>query len=493
MSRLTRRQVLRRLGAAGAAAALGTVARPRGAVAQGPAELPRFLIVVAAAGGASIIDGPLAIRHGESPNWQAINAFPDAEVVSIPDSPFRAVDLQRGNAGAIPFPFRATQSGFVRKHKDDMLVVTHTGTSVNHSIAQKRSLTGNNAWNGRTLQEAVALRYGQGLALPNVNMAGQGYLEPGTDNSLPPWAFAEPVANPDLWSLSLHGSRGVRGAPDADLVAMARKVRDEKLDAESAFAEAFRLSPALKRWRAQREQTAPMLEGLDLVTRLNILPDQPPQLPLSDFGLTSGPDAEKVRAAFPRFLQDPMEAQAALAFLLLKNRVSVTVTLGPSFNVLLDGQRIVNPPLAYDFSHQAHRPAQAIMWDRLLGLTDRLIDLLKAEPLDEGAGVSFWDRSLLYVATEFGRSRRRQEGQDDFGSGHDLNNGSLLLSPMLKGNTVLGGVDPATGLTYGFDPQTGAPDPGRTMSEPHVFAGVLQALGIETPAGLPDMRAMRRA
>ena len=29
-------------------------------------------------------------------------------------------------------------------------------------------------------------------------------------------------------------------------------------------------------------------------------------------------------------------------------------------------------------------------------------------------------------------------------------------------------------------------------SEPHVFAGVLQAMGIETPAGLPDMRAMRR-
>ena len=40
----------------------------------------------------------------------------------------------------------------------------------------------------------------------------------------------------------------------------------------------------------------------------------------------------------------------ALAFLLLKNRVSVAVTIGPSFNVVLTNQ-LDNPPLAFDFSH----------------------------------------------------------------------------------------------------------------------------------------------
>jgi hypothetical protein len=31
------------------------------------------------------------------------------------------------------------------------------------------------------------------------------------------------------------------------------------------------------------------------------------------------------------------------------------------------------------------------------------------------------------------------------------------------------------------------------MTEPEIFSGIIQALGIETPgAGLPDMRVMRR-
>jgi hypothetical protein len=97
------------------------------------------------------------------------------------------------------------------------------------------------------------------------------------------------------------------------------------------------------------------------------------------------------------------------------------------------------------------------------------------------------------VATEFGRSRNRPEGAMTFGSGHDLNNGALIVSPLANGGKMLGGVDPDTLMTYGFDPLTGRPEPGRHMTEAEVFSGIVQALGIETPgAGLPDMRIMRR-
>ncbi|MCA9540673.1 MAG: hypothetical protein KC620_17360, partial [Myxococcales bacterium] len=99
----------------------------------------------------------------------------------------------------------------------------------------------------------------------------------------------------------------------------------------------------------------------------------------------------------------------------------------------------------------------------------------------------------LYIASDFGRTRNRSAGANEWSSGHHLNNGSLIVSPLANGNTVLGGVDPNTGLTYGFDPLTGQPARGRNMTEAEIFSGIAQALGIDTaPAGLPDMRAMRR-
>ena len=80
-----------------------------------------------------------------------------------------------------------------------------------------------------------------------------------------------------------------------------------------------------------------------------------------------------------------------------------------------------------------------------------------------------------------------------FGSGHDLNNGFLLMSPMVKGNTILGGVDPLTTLTYGFDAATGVAQPGKlTSNEPDIFSGVLTAMGADlSGSGLPDASAFR--
>jgi hypothetical protein len=455
---------------------------------------PKFLIVIGAAGGASIVDSFLAVRQSESANAAGLNTFPDAQVQGVADSPFRAVKYSNSRLGSINIPVNTDQLAFVKKHAHEMLVATSVGTSVNHGIAQKRSLTGNGAWRGRTLQEAVALQWGNGMPLPNVNMGTGGYAERGTDDSLPLSCFGEPVVNPSLWPLGLDGSRGIAGAPSKDVIALARSTRDA-LDSKSIFGRTFQDSDALKRWSEQRGVQQPKLEALDLITKLNVLPDLP-AIPLSKYGLASSPDGARLREVFPGFFTDPVQGQAALAFLLLKYRVSVSVTLGPDFNVAVGGPNgIANPPLAFDISHNDHRGGQAFMWARILSTVDSLITLLKAEPFDAQTGESMWDRTLIYVATEFGRTRPRPSGATEFGSGHDLNNGFLLLSPMVKGNTVLGGVDPNTTLTYGFDARTGAPQPGKlTSNEPDIFSGVLTAMGADLGgSGLPDATAFKRA
>ncbi len=481
---LTRRDVLK-----GIAAGTCLSAVPWSVRAQ-EEDPTRFLIVLTATGGASIIDAMLAIRESESMNSSVINVFPDQLVQTVDGTPFRAVDLNLPSIGPLPYTGASDQSNFVRRHAQDMMVVTHTGTSVNHLTAEKRSITGNDAWAGQTLQEVVARAYGAQAPIPNVNMGVGGFVEPGVNSSVPGWARGQLVGDARLFFAGLDGSRGIRNAPNKPLVELARRFRDEQLDERSVFARTFGDSQAIELWKANRSKTAE-LERADLITKLNILRDSP-GIPLDAFGLGTSPDVDRVLQAFPALDVDPFEAQAALAYLLIKNRVSVTVTLGPGLSPLVGVTQIVDsPPLAYDFSHTAHRATQAVMWHRLLDVTDRLIGLLKQEQF--GGGQSLWDRSLVYFATDFGRTKRRPPNSPEFGTGHDLNNGSLIISPMANGGSVLGGVDPHTGLTYGFDPQTGAPAPQRTMTEPEVFSGILQALNVDTsPANLPSMPAMLR-
>ncbi len=455
---------------------------------------PKFLITIAAAGGASIIDAMLAVRGSESSNAATLNTFADAQAQLVPNSPFRAVKYDSGSLGSIPIPVNADQLDFVTRHKDQMLVATSVGTSVNHVIAQKRALTGNAAWKGRTLQECVALQWGGGFPLPNVNMGIGGYAERGTDDSLPASVYGETVVNPSLWPLGLDGSRGVQGAPARDVIELARAARN-RIDERSVFGQTFGDAAALKRWNEQRAVSAPRLEALDLITNLNVLPNLPPQIPLTAYGLASSPDGARVRQVLPEYFTDPIQGQAAMAFLLLKYRVSVAVTLGPDFNVAVGGSTgIANPPLAFDISHNDHRAGQAFMWQRIMRTIDVLITLLKSEPFDAQTGETLWDRTLIYVATDFGRTRVRPSGVQTFGSGHDLNNGFLMISPMVKGNTVLGGVDPNTTLTYGFDARTGTPQPGKHDSnEPDIFSGVLTAMGADlSGSGLPDATAFKK-
>jgi hypothetical protein len=486
-----RRQLLKGFCAAAAAGAASPLLlrSPRAHADEPTDKPPRFLISICGLGGASIIDSFMALTHTQvGEQFHAVNCFPDDEVTRIGE--FTAVDLARPTVGSLPFSFDVRQSDFVNKYRDEMMVVTQTGTSVNHVIAQKRSLTGNGAWNGRTLQEAVANEYGQGMPLPNVNMASMGYLEHGDDPTLPSWAYNEPVAQPALWPLSLDGARGVQDLPDADVIAMARAVRNGKLDPESGFFKTFRLSERLELWKRQRELQAPELESRDLITRLNLLPDAPPAIPLAEYGLAESEDAPLIRSVFPNFLVDPLEAQAALAYLLIKNRVSCAVTIAPTFNIVLTGSTLANPPLAFDYSHAGHRGAQAVMWNRVLGLADRLITLLEAEEFDATTGESFWDRTMIHVPTDFGRTKKRKDAAEVFSTSHDLNNGNLFISPLVNGGRVLGGVN-LDGTTYGFDPQTGIADDQRTMTEAEIYAGTLQALDVST-TGLPNIPAMRK-
>ncbi len=494
---ISRRRALAGLGALSAGIA-GSSFMPD-ARAHRDDDGPRFLIVLTASGGASMLDAMMAIRESESSNASTLNCFPDAMVRSIEGSPFRAVDQSFEALGPINMPFATDQSSFVAEHHQDMMVATLTGTSVNHAIAQRRSVTGNEAWRGRSLQEAVALQYGADFVLPNVHLlTGTGFTSRGTDASLPAYAYGEAVADPALWPLALDGVLGTKHPVSRDALAAARALRNDTLDPRSKFTQAFGQSSRLDVWKRLRGVPQEQIEAAGLINQLILRPDSP-EYPLSEHGLQPSPDAQLVRDTFPNYETDPLDAQAALAFLLLKNRISVSVTLGPDFNAHIDGEfeqgqglpegALANPPIAFDFSHQGHRSTQAFMWQRVMRVADGLIRLLKAEEWADGQ--SMWDRSMIYLASDFGRSKTRPADQVDFGSGHDLNNAALVISPLVAGNQVLGGVDPDTGLTYGFNPNSGAEDPGRTMTEAEIFGGILHSLGVETDGEVPDVPAMR--
>ena len=500
---VTRRQFVQGLATAMGGTA-GSLLLTDSALAQQASD-PRFLIVIGASGGGSIVDGPLAVRASECATPDVLNTFPDSVVTGWEGSPFRAADFSGNSIGAIPAGFTVEPSALLGSLRDDLMVATWTRSSVNHAIGQRRSITGNEAWRGRTLQELVAWQYGMDAPIPNVHLlAGTGYSEVGTDASIPPYARGQLVANPAIWPLSLDGRKGSAHPIAPEVLAAIRKNRASAFEPATHFEQVFRHAPRLVEWHDLRGTPQERIEGYDLVQKLMFL-SHSDDFPLEDYGLGSSPAARQVQEVFSKLDIDPLEASAALAFLLLKYRVSVSVTLGPSFDFVFDDSipygegdsglprnSVRNPPLAFDVSHQGHRSGQAVMWSRLYGVVDGLRRLLQTE--DMGDGTSMWDHTLIYIASDFGREKHRPSGANDWGTGHHLNNGVAVFSPLVPGDTLRGGIDPDTLLTYGFDPQTGDPEPGRTMAEAEVFSGLLGALGIDTSgSGLPDVSAMRRS
>lgn len=485
----TRRSILQQLAAA---TVLGAGMLPaRRARAQVPADR-KYLFVIAAAGGGSIIDSFLPILQSDSQSGATLMTYPAALLQQPAGSNIRCVHSpvpvelagNRINGHLLPF---------LQRHGSDVAVVTQECTSVNHIIAQKRALTGAGIHNaGRTIIEAAAAVHGEGMLIPAVNMCESGYLEPGDDPSLPDRFRAVAVADALLFPFATDGSRGINGAPDKSLLARARNIRNA-VDDDTAFGITFRDAPLRQTYRQSRNVTMPTMEQADLITKLTMVPNVPGVIPLDDFGLASSPDGARVRAQFPDLISDPFEAQAALAFLLARHQVSCSIAISPSFNPLLDGG-LKNTPLAFDFSHTNHVLTQYAMWTRILKVADGLITLLKNQDVDDTdpSQGKMWDRSLIYIATDFGRDKVRPPNSLEHGTGHHLNNGNLIVSPLVRGNAVYGGVDVDTALTFGFNPTTGAPEPGRLMHEGEIYSAVAHALGIDFD-GRIDMPALVRA
>lgn len=484
----TRRQILTESVRWGAAASTAFALGPRRARAQGPE--PYFLLNVCGLGGYSIQDAFMAIRESEAGSRAPdVNVFPDAWVESI--GPFRAVSIPPEHVAG--FGRESFQPEFVRRHGGQMLVYTHRASSVNHPVAQQRVLNGDRAYLGRTIPEAVAAHYGRDFPLANVNMAASGFAEHGYDPSLPSWARAISVTDPWMFPLALSGHLGLSRPWAPDDVLRMRSARSRLVEAQSDYLRSNLDDPMWTRWREHRDRVQ-LLEASAAVQKLNLNPSTD-ERPFDDYGLPTSPDLPRLREAFPRLADDPFEAQAALAFLLLKHRFSVAVTISVAPQQLRLNGELVNAGSAFDAAHGIHRPNQALMWTRLLNVADRLIELLKSE-LYDGSGQTLWDRTVMFLPTEFGRGQYRQNYDELFGTAHDLEGAQVVVSPLANGGTVLGEVNRSTGRLIGFDPErlTHVADPARTgISEAETYAGILHMLGVPTPgSGLPDVRALRR-
>lgn len=484
----------------------------------------KLLFVISAGGGASITDSFMVRKQSEVPDASRFICYPDEFVVDDAASGLRALDLPqnfRDYLGGIGLGTNYSQSTFLNKFKGDLSVLTMEGTSVNHLVAQKRSMNGFGINKNRTLLEELANRHGQSLLLPSVNMTTGGYLEDGGDPKLPEAARQEIVADARFFSLSTDGVRGLIGAPGAppraattdatlsrtrDLMARARSVRDQ-LDDGSTFGRTFQCSPLRQKLLKRRRGVNLDMETASLITNLTLLAENdlpnilgPGFAPLSTFGLAPAPGTEDVRRAFDpvglpgfdpgtRIFVDTLLAQAVLAFLLARFGLSCASAFGPQLTADVNILN-VNPPLSFDFSHQSHVAAQSVMWSRVLDVTDKLVTLLKATDCGDGSGDTMWDRSTVYIATDFGRDKVRNAPNQalDGGAvstGHHLANGNVILSPTLRPG-VYGGVDPTTLETFGFDRTTGAPAPGTKMREGDIYSAVCRSMGISGASAFQD-------
>lgn len=454
MSSFSRRRFLGAAGAGVGLAAAGglglhsTVARAEGE--------PRFLIMLGCFGGASMIDMFMPIDHSE-----ALSVSGRGTVISH--------DTVVPSGSNIRCPNRTMPVDFLTKYADQCLVMGAQASSVNHFTAQRRAHNGRGVLQGRTMAEVVAQTYGSNMPLPNVSMGRGGFSEPGSDSSLDPRFRAEVVTNPVTFPLSTSGTKGILpvdgdlAAQDpemlAAMVARTRALRDGSFEQDTPFARTFAASRRRQAMLHRRATTAPWLEEEDLIERLFYVPDLGEVLPLSEYGLEPSEEANLIRSVLGDALpvdtsgtpDDRLHAQAALAYLLIRTGTSAAVTMTTPGT---DGF------LAFDQSHQNHSGGQSVHWDRALDVADRLISLLSAaEYLDPetgaGTGTSYWDRTMIVFSTEFGRDKWDTGGS--FGTGHHLNNGLLVVSPLVAGNQVLGEADPNNGFICGFDGDTGAP------------------------------------
>lgn len=486
--RINRRSFLKTAAAwAGAAGAAGAVRRA--GAQSAPTGDERFLIILCGLGGYSIQDAFMAVKESEAASPAELNCFPDEMVQDI--GPFRAVTMPPGTDGASGYP--SFQADFLRRHGQETAIWTQRASSVNHLNAQTRCLNGDAAWAGRTLMEAVAIERGRGFRLPNVNMAGSGFAVPGSDPSIP--AYARPIAitDPRLFALGTHAYEGLRPSWTQGEVDWSRRFRG-KVEAAQDFNRVHRNSRRLQSWLEGRDRAAGF-ESEGLISKLSVI-DESAKWPLSEYGIDPNPDLAAIEAALPKIALDPTEAQAALAFLLVKHRASSVVTIAPPVAGLVGPDReIINFNSVFDAAHNTHRPSQDFHWSRLLEVADGLIGLLKATPYGD-QGESFWDHTVLYMPSEFGRAQYRTGPSGNFGTAHDFPGAQVVVSPLVRGNRIFGGIDRSQARLIGFDPSGSHElDPTRPgISEKEGFSAMLELMGVSRAgSGLPSADFLSKA
>lgn len=472
--KINRRDALSALTAVGGLASLGSSLLGGQAFGQGTDR--KYIFTICGVGGANIADAFLAQATGPA-------AYNDLK--QIPGSPLTAAPVLKNTIKkVIGLGNGYAQETFLKKFAADTIVMTSEVSSVNHMVAAKRAMSGDNANSGRTLPEAVAMAFGKGLPLPNLMLAGGGYAQNGDDTSVGDRYRAQIVADPLMFAFATHGYKGISNlAGDAEIKA-GRELR-KQLELASRFHKQFEGARILDSYVKNREAVIDMLEKGDTVTKLMLL--DPATNDLAKYGLEVSKDINLVREKFTNLANDPYEARLALAFLACKNGLSNAATIAPSQSPLIADKGTPNAPIAFDWSHVDHRSAQNSMWSYLLKGIDGLIELLKATDVDgDPARGKMWDKSLIYIATEFGRDKVIEGG-----SGHALNNGVVMISPLFNGNKIYGGIDPMTALTYGFDTETGAPNKMKSMREKDMYGAICHALGIEY-SGRGNFKAMVR-
>jgi hypothetical protein len=467
----------------------------------------RFFVCITLAGGASMFDSFMAKTNEEVANTggdpSALNCFDtndletgisvrgplkDGEIV---ESRLRAVKMENitipelGNIN----PDTSQQQIFLDKNYENMAIFPNLATSVNHGIGQHRSITGNDAWNGRTLQECAAMHYGSTQPLANLMFADGGFSRGGIDASVPEYAKQVVVSDALYFAFGLSGYLGLTKAPMKTSIDLARRWRNTSVDVKSNFFKTFKNSPTLSRWLTQRNEIIDRFEGQELAKRLFFLDSKTP--------LKASPEAINVRSVFNDYAVDPLDAQAIAGYLSLTSNSSTAITLGPSFAAAVKPVEegvspltgFINTPIGFDLSHQNHRGTQAMQWNRALRVAGKLIELLKGTPF-ASSGKSYWEHTVMYFATDFGRDRIRPTDAQSWGTGHHVENASLIVSPLLRGNSIFGGAkidqDSRDFKLYGFNRQTGATDENENIAtEKEIFTALLTLLDVDLQ-GMPE-------
>lgn len=431
-------------------------------------DTERYFFIICANGGASIIDSFLPVEGDES-SGRSVHA--QSFIAQPNGSNIRCVK-PRGHKleGRIPLGPDYSLETFLSRHGADTAVVSHGVSSVTHQIGQQRSLNGDGVNGGKTIAEAFCEVYGKNMMVANANMGEGGFSLPGFAAETLSYASPEPIMDPYSFAFTMSLSEGFEKPINSSLMASIRAVRD-RFDKSSHLSKKKLVGDYLER----RQDVAKRLENGDYLQSLLLLEKSAGSL--SKFGLTSSKELTSLLGSFPRLATDQFQAQAGLAYLLAKNGLSSSVTIDIGTNPVIGGsdQRLLTAPIGFDWSHRDHKGAQNGMWSRVMETADGLITLLKNTPSRTDAQTSMWDKSLVYVATDFGRTKRISGG----GSGHDLNNGSVLISPLLRGNSVYGSVDASTQMTQGFDLSTGAPTTDNLIREKHIYSLISQAFEID--------------